>query len=89
MSETAVSAAAFCRRWGSLRERDMTSEKQIFDEPSEVSAVDGVVEMDGPDAVDVALTTDAAEETSDRLAAESVRARGQQRLSRIPHRPKD
>jgi len=67
----------------------MNSEKQIFDEPSDVRAVDGAVEMDGPDAVDVALTPDAAEETSDRLAAESVRARGQQRLSRIPHQPKD
>jgi hypothetical protein len=67
----------------------MISEKPIFDEPSDVKAVDGAVEMDGPDAVDVALTPDAAEETSDRLAAESVRARGQRRLSRIPHRPKD
>jgi hypothetical protein len=67
----------------------MTSEKPIFDEPSDVRAVDGAVEMEGPDAVDIALTPDAAEETSDRLATESVRARGQRRLSRIPHQPKE
>ncbi|HWC56885.1 MAG TPA: hypothetical protein VG434_07960 [Sphingomicrobium sp.] len=67
----------------------MTSEKPIFDEPSDVRAVDGAVEMEGPDAVDIALTPDAAEETSDRLATESVRARGQRRLSRIPHQLKE
>lgn len=67
----------------------MTSEKPIFDEPSDVRAVDGAVEMEGPDAVDIALTPDAAEETSDRLATKSVRARGQRRLSRIPHQPKE
>ena len=67
----------------------MTSEKPIFDEPIDVRAVDGAVEMEGPDAVDIALTPDAAEKTSDRLATESVRARGQRRLSRIPHQPKE
>lgn len=50
--------------------------------------MDGAVQMDGPDDIDVALTPEAAEETSDRLAEESVRARGQRRLSGIPHRPK-
>ena len=63
--------------------------KDIFEKPSDVRAVDGVVYMDGPDAVDVALTPEAAEETSDRLSDEALRARGQRRLSRMPHRPKD
>jgi len=67
----------------------MSAEKPIFDEPSKVQAVDGSVEMDGPDDVDVAFSAEAAEETSDRLATESVRARGQRRLRRIPHQPKD
>ena len=53
-----------------------------------MTAVDGAVQMDGPDDVDVALTPEAAEETSERLAEESVRARGQRRLGGIPHQPK-
>lgn len=64
-------------------------EREIYDEPSEVSAVDGTVEMDGPDAVDVALTPEAAEETSDRLGNEALRARGQRRLGKMTHRPKE
>jgi hypothetical protein len=67
----------------------MASDKPLFDDPSQVRAVDGKVEVEGPDAVDVALTPDAAEETADRLTSESVRARGQRRLRRIPHQPKD
>jgi len=65
------------------------SEKQVFGEPSRVKAVDGAVELDGPDDVDVALSPEAAEETSDRLTSEAVRARGQRRLRGIPHQPKD
>ena len=38
---------------------------------------DGVVNVDGPDAVDVALTPDAALETSDRLLKGAMNARGQ------------
>jgi hypothetical protein len=68
----------------------MTSDKPvIYDEPSEVSAVDGAVELDGPDAVDVAMTPEAAEETSERLLGESIKARGQRRLKNYPHRGKD
>ena len=47
-------------------------------EPSEVTAQDGSVIMDGPDGVEVALTPDAAEETSERLHIASIEARGQQ-----------
>ena len=47
----------------------MSPEKRaIYDDPSSVAAVDGAVELDGPDAVDVAMTPEAAEETSERLA---------------------
>ena len=60
----------------------------VYSEPSTVSAEDGVVAVDGPDAVDVAITPEAAEETADRLTAEAVRARGQRRLGRFIHRPK-
>ena len=65
----------------------MPSKDTVYDEPSEVRAVDGAVEMEGPDAVDIALTPEAAEETSDRLLAESINARGQRRLKRFPHQP--
>jgi hypothetical protein len=66
----------------------MDDKATVHPEPSDVTAVDGSVQVDGPDAVAVAMTPEAAEETSDRLAEESVRARGQRRLGRIPHQPK-
>jgi len=59
----------------------------VYDKPSDVEANDGVVQLDGPDAVDVALTPEAAEETSERLTAQAVKARGQRRLGRLPHQP--
>ena len=58
-----------------------------YDEPSDVKAVDGRVEVDGPDAVDVSLTPEAAEETSERLLQQSFKARGQTRLKNNTHRP--
>jgi hypothetical protein len=42
----------------------------------------------GPDAVDVAISPEAAEETADRLLSEAVRARGQRWLSGLTDRPK-
>jgi hypothetical protein len=51
--------------------------KQIYDEPSMVDAEDGVVIVDGPAAVHVRLTPDAAEETSQRLLTGALKARGQ------------
>lgn len=51
---------------------------KIYEEPSEVEAVDGNVVVDGPDAVAVLLTPDAALETSDRLLFGAAKARGQQ-----------
>jgi hypothetical protein len=68
----------------------MSPEKRaIYDDPSSVAAVDGAVELDGPDAVDVAMTPEAAEETSERLAEQASKARGQRRLRNYPHREQD
>ncbi len=50
---------------------------KVHDEASDVSAEDGVVMVDGPDGVAVALTPRAASETSDRLLEGSVEAQGQ------------
>ena len=46
----------------------MPAKSDVYDDQSEVKAVDGKVEVDGPDAVDIAFTAEAAEETSDVLA---------------------
>jgi hypothetical protein len=65
------------------------TDKNVYDVPSDVAAVDGAVELDGPDDVDIAMTPDAAEETSDRLSSEAMKARGQRRLKNMPHRASD
>ncbi len=51
---------------------------KTYDTPSDVTAEDGKVMVDGPDAVDVSLTPDAALETSDRLLHGGLKAKGQQ-----------
>jgi hypothetical protein len=53
------------------------NDKIIYNEPSDIDAEDGAVIIRGPDAVDVRLTPDAAEETSERLATGAMKARGQ------------
>lgn len=65
----------------------MTSE-QLYDEPTEVTAKNGEVILDGPDGVDVKVTPEAAEETGERLILKSLQARGQRRLRSMPHQPK-
>jgi hypothetical protein len=67
----------------------MPSKETVYDQPSDVRAVDGRVKLDGPDAVDVTVTAEAAEETSERLLGESLKARGQRRLRKYPHRADD
>lgn len=62
------------------------TEKIIHHQPSDVTAEDGAVAIAGPDAVDVRLTPEAAEETADRLTDEAVRARGQRRLRGLAHK---
>ena len=58
----------------------MENEK-IYDEASEVDAEDGIVNVKGPDAGDVRLTPDAAEETSERLNTGAMKARGQRHFA--------
>lgn len=65
----------------------MTEKRIVHDEPSNVKAVDGCVDVDGPDHVDITFTAEAAEETSERLLAQAFKARGQRRLSGYPHKP--
>lgn len=67
----------------------MSDKDPIYDEPSDVRAVDGSVKLEGPDAVDVTVTAEAAEETSERLLLESLKARGQRRLKGSLHRPQE
>lgn len=67
----------------------MPDKKALFDEPSDVKAVEGSVEVEGPDDVDVALTPEAASETSDRLLGQAFKARGQRRMRHHPHKPKE
>ena len=62
--------------------------KYIYDQPSTVTAEEGDVQVKGPDAVNVLLTPDAAEETSNRLLEGSMKARGQRLLKDYPHRAK-
>jgi hypothetical protein len=63
-------------------------DNELHNSPSEVTPEEGVVCVKGPDAVDVRLTPEAAEETSDRLMDGAVIARGQRRLGRNSHQPK-
>jgi hypothetical protein len=62
-------------------------DNKLYDQPSEVCATEGEVKIDGPDAVHVSLTPEAADETAERLTDESVMARGQRRLKGNPHQP--
>jgi hypothetical protein len=61
--------------------------KELFDEATKIQAVDGEVQLDGPDGVDVALTPEAAEETADRMFRASAEAAGQRKLKGYPHQP--
>lgn len=53
---------------------------EIYDQASDVDAIDGIVVVNGPDAVDVRMTPTAAEETSNRLLESAMKARGQRYL---------
>ena len=53
-------------------------EKGPYDEPSEVTAEEGEVLVNGPDGVAVSLTPEAADETSQRLLYGAAEAKGQQ-----------
>ena len=64
----------------------MTQDK-LYDEATKVTAKDGEVILDGPDAVDVKITPEAAEETADNLIEGAVTAADQRRLRDLPHKP--
>lgn len=53
------------------------SPKEPYDEPTQVTAIDGEVVLDGPDGIGVSMTSDAAEETGRRLKAGAEVARDQ------------
>lgn len=55
----------------------MSSEPELYDEPTKVTAKEGEVILDGPDGVDVKLTPEAARETSNRLWDGAAKAKGQ------------
>ncbi len=55
----------------------MQDDTTIYEEPGDVDAEDGIVSLKGPDDVDVRMTPDAAEETSERLNTGAMKARGQ------------
>lgn len=56
-------------------------------EPSEVTAQDGLVFVDGPEGVAVTMTPDAAEETSQRLLEAAAQAIGQERAEQLRRSP--
>jgi hypothetical protein len=53
-------------------------DKELFSTPSDVTAEDGDVIVDGPDGVAISFTPEAADETSSRLLFNAAKARGQQ-----------
>ena len=52
------------------------ADDKIYDEPSKVTAESGVVTVKGPDAVDVRMTPEAADKTSERLLFAAMQAMG-------------
>ena len=64
----------------------MTREK-LYDQATEVTAKDGEVILEGPDAVDVKVTPQAAVETADSLIEGAAMAAGQRRLKNSHHKP--
>ncbi|MCY7270571.1 MAG: hypothetical protein LH485_00750 [Sphingomonas bacterium] len=50
---------------------------KVYDEAGKVSVEDGIVHLDGPNAIDIRLTVEAAEEISDQLLNGALKARGQ------------
>lgn len=55
---------------------------KAHDQPSDVSAEDGEVQLDGPDGLAVAFTPEAAEETSERLLTGAMAAFAQRSAKR-------
>ena len=60
---------------------------KLYDEATKVIAKDGEVILDGPDAVNVKITPEAAEQSADNLIEGAAKAAGQRRLKKMPHQP--
>ena len=60
---------------------------KLYDEATEVTAKDGEVILDGPDAGDVKVTPEVAVETADNLIEVAAMAAGQRRLKNSLHKP--
>lgn len=54
----------------------MTARK-AYDQPSDVTSVDGEVTMNGPDGLGLSMTPDAAHQTGERLRDAAAEARNQ------------
>jgi osmotically-inducible protein OsmY len=65
----------------------MSTDAELYDEATKVTAKNGEVILDGPDGVDVKLTPEAAQQTSDNLMEGAARAAGQRKLKDLPHSP--
>lgn len=61
---------------------------KLYDEATAVTAKDGEVILDGPDAVDVKITPEAAVDTAEKLMEGAAIAAGQRRLKDLRHKPK-
>ena len=66
----------------------MSSKDETYNEATKVSAEDGEVVLDGPDGVDVRLTPEAAQQTSDNLLEGAATAAGQRRFKKLSHKPR-
>ncbi len=69
---------------GKIALTDMHDDK-TYDEATKVTAEGGEVVLDGPDGVDVKLTPEAAEKTSDELLRGAMEAAGQRLMKGNPH----
>ena len=62
-------------------------DSKIHSDPSEISAEEGEVIVDGPDGVAVTFTPEAAAETSERLLYGAAKAQGQRVAAKERKRP--
>ena len=65
---------------------DKSFEKPTYDEPSSVAAERGSVIVDGPDAVAVTMTPEAAKETGKRLLEQAAEAEDQEGSPSASHK---
>jgi hypothetical protein len=77
LTDTTRGRLCCARGTGVFRGRLSSLMDKAHDEPSEVTAEEGEVIVEGPDGVAVSLTPDAAAETSHRLLYGAAQAQGQ------------